>query len=67
MPKPSPKVAAGVLAGAIVAIATWAAKTFANVDVSADAAIGLSTTITFIVQYFVPESTGVEEAEDVKP
>lgn len=58
MTKPSTKVAAGALAGAIVAVATWAAKTFAQVDVSADAAIGLSTAITFIVQYFVPDAGG---------
>lgn len=54
--KPTNKVAAGALAGAIVAIVTWAAKTFAHVDISPDAAIGLSTAITFIVQYFVPDS-----------
>lgn len=54
--KPTNKVAAGALAGAIVAIVTWAAKTFAHVDISADAAIGLSTAITFVVQYLVPDS-----------
>jgi len=55
---PTNKVQAGILAGGIVAVLSWAAKTFAHVDLTVEAGIGLSTVITFVVQYLVPDSKG---------
>ncbi len=61
--KPTNKVAAGALAGGIVAVLMWITKTFSGVEVSPDAAVGLSTIITFMVQYLVPNATGTQEGE----
>lgn len=51
---PQRKVTAGLVAGGTVSVIIWALKTFANVDVSADAAVGMTAIFTFLVQYFVP-------------
>lgn len=53
---PTNKVTAGALAGGLVAFAAWASKEFAGVELSAEAAIGLSTAITFVVQYLVRDA-----------
>jgi hypothetical protein len=48
------KVAAGVAVGGVVSVIAWAVETFTSVKLSADAAIGLTAALTFIVQYLVP-------------
>ena len=51
---PRRKVGSGLLAGSIVSILAWIAA--ANgIVIPAEAAAGLTTMITFIVSYFVPE------------
>jgi hypothetical protein len=54
--KPTNKVAAGVLAGAIVGLIVWATKQFAKVEVPVEAASSLSVVVTFLVQYVVPDA-----------
>ncbi len=55
--KPGPvhrKVAVGAAVGGLVSVIVWAADTFGGIKVSAEAAVGLSTALTFIVSYLVP-------------
>lgn len=54
--KPTNKVTAGVLAGAVMVVLVWATKTFAHTDVPAEVSVGLLTVVTFVVQYMVPDS-----------
>lgn len=56
--RPTNKVSSGILAGAITAIVIWAAKTYGKVDFPPDIAVGVSTIITFVTQYFVPDADG---------
>ena len=53
---PTNKVTAGVVAGAVAMIVTWAAKAFGHVDVPAEVVVGLSTVATFVVQYLTPDT-----------
>lgn len=55
--KPTNKVTAGVLAGALAAIVTWAANQFGHVTIPAEIGIAISTVFTFAVSYAVPDST----------
>jgi len=55
---PTNKVQAGILAGALAAIAAWALKTWGHTEMPAEVGVALSTAITFVVQYFVPDSKG---------
>ncbi len=48
------KVAVGAAVGGLVSVIVWAADTFAGVKITAEAAVGLSTALTFIASYFVP-------------
>lgn len=48
------KVAVGAAVGGLVSVIVWAADTFAGVKVTAEAAVGLSTALTFVVQFLVP-------------
>jgi hypothetical protein len=50
------KVAVGVAVGGTVSVIAWVIKTFTDVELSADAAIGMTAALTFIVQYFVPNA-----------
>lgn len=61
--KPSNKVFAGALAGALAAIIAWAAKTFGHVDMPPEIAVAVSTVLTFVTQYVVPDSTGSGDAD----
>ncbi len=54
--KPTNKVTAGVLAGALAAILAWVAKQF-GVDVPAEIGVALSTVLTFAVQYMVKDES----------
>ena len=48
------KVAVGAAVGGAVSVLVWAADTFGGIKISGEAAVGLSTALTFIVQFFVP-------------
>lgn len=50
------KVAVGVAVGGTVSVIAWAIETFTTVKLSADAAIGLTAALTFIVQFLVPNA-----------
>lgn len=54
--RPTNKVGAGVLAGAIAAILVWAARQFGKVEVPAEIAMAGTTVITFIVQQYVHDA-----------
>lgn len=51
---PDRKVLAGAAVGGLVSVIAWAIETFSSVKLSADAAIGLTAALTFVVQYFTP-------------
>lgn len=48
------KVAVGAAVGGAVSVIVWAADTFGGIKISGEAAVGLSTALTFIVQFLVP-------------
>ncbi|HYC01609.1 MAG TPA: hypothetical protein VEC57_20935 [Candidatus Limnocylindrales bacterium] len=48
------KVAVGAAVGGAVSVIVWALDAFAGIKVSGEAAVGLSTALTFVAQYFVP-------------
>ena len=54
--KPTNKVVAGVLAGAITAIGVWALKNYGHADMPAEIQAAAQVIVTFIVQYFVPDT-----------
>lgn len=54
MEKPDRKVQVGAGMGGLAALVVWAAQTYGGVEVSPEAAVGLSTFLTFVTQYFVP-------------
>lgn len=55
-PRPTNKVTAGAFAGGVTAVFVWGIKAFAGIEMSAEAAIGLSVVITFAVQYLVRDA-----------
>jgi hypothetical protein len=55
------KVAVGAAVGGAVSVLVWSLDTFAGVKVSGEAAVGLSTALTFIAQYLIPNQTMGEE------
>jgi len=54
MQKPNTKVAAGGLAGGLSMLIIWGVGA-AGVDVPAEVAAAITTLVTFVVGYFVPE------------
>lgn len=54
--KPTNKVAAGVLANAIVAVGAWVARDFGGVNVPADTQGMMQIIVTFVVQWWVPDA-----------
>lgn len=54
--KPTTKVTAGAIAGALMAIIAWAAKAFAAVDIPTEIALAGATVITFAVQWTVRDA-----------
>lgn len=52
---PSRKVNAGVLAGALSVILVWGIKHFGGTELPGEVASGVTTLLTFITSYFVPE------------
>jgi hypothetical protein len=51
---PDRKILVGAAVGGFVSVVAWAVETFTTVKLSADAAIGLTAALTFVVQYLVP-------------
>lgn len=51
---PDRKVTVGAGMGGLSALIVYTANAIAGVDVTPEAAIGLSTFLTFVTQYFVP-------------
>lgn len=54
--KPTNKVTAGALAGAVVTILTFVAGQFLGVTVTPEIATGVTFVVSFVVSYFVKES-----------
>lgn len=54
--KPQRKIVAGGIAGAVSSLAVWALQQFAGIEVPAEQAVAITTIITFVVQYFVPNA-----------
>ena len=57
---PSRKVGAGALAGALSVILVWIINTFVltgSVKITGEVASAITTILTFLVGYFVPEPT----------
>ena len=54
--KPKPKVAGGVLAGAITVILVWVLSLF-GVETPGAVGAALATVVGFIVAWFVPEGS----------
>lgn len=54
--KPTNKVTAGVLAGSLTAIGTWASNRFYGVEIPPEVAVAISVIITFCVQWIVPNA-----------
>ena len=52
---PSRKVNAGALAGALSIILVWAIKQYGATELPVEVASGITTIITFITSYLVPE------------
>lgn len=60
------KVLVGAACGGLVTFGAWILNAVYHVTMTAEAALGLSTALTFIVQYLVPnapEESGSEEAK----
>ena len=55
-PTPHRKVSAGALAGGLSIILVWLIKTYGHQDMPAEVASGVTTVITFITSYLVPEA-----------
>jgi preprotein translocase subunit SecD len=53
---PSRKVTAGVLAGAVSVILVWAIKTYVHQDLPGEVASSITTVLTFVTSWFVPET-----------
>jgi hypothetical protein len=54
--KPTNKVIAGVLAGAVTTIGAWAARAFGGVELPGEVQGAITVVITFAVQYMVPDA-----------
>ncbi len=61
---PDRKVLAGAAVGGLVSVIAWAIETFTSVKLSADAAIGLTAALTFVVQYIVPNKEIADDSQD---
>lgn len=51
---PTNKVTAGALTGALMSILIWGLKEFAKIELPAEVAVGVSTLISFVVSYCIP-------------
>lgn len=61
---PRRRTIAGLLAGSIITILTWASKAYGGVEIPAEVALAGSTLITFLLQYFIPNPPLPEESND---
>lgn len=53
---PSRKVGSGALAGAVAGLIVWSLDVFVGVKIPAEQAVALSTILTFIVSYLMPNA-----------
>ncbi len=53
---PTNKVLAGTAAGALSAIVAWGVKSLGHIDVPPEIAVAITTVVTFVVQYWVPDA-----------
>lgn len=58
--RPDRKVTAGALAGSLSAILVWTLNTYVTVErpIPAEIAVAVTTVLTFMVSYFVPNKVG---------
>lgn len=56
MVKPTNKTSIGALAGAITLVIVFCVQQFAKVTIPAEIAMSMTTIITFVTQYFVPDA-----------
>jgi hypothetical protein len=54
---PTTKVTVGILAGAVVVIAAWAARQFGQVELPAEIQGALQVVLTFAAQWLTPDNT----------
>lgn len=54
--KPTRKVSAGALAGAVSVVLVWAFNAFGGVTVTPEISSAFTTIVAFFTSYFVPES-----------
>lgn len=59
--RPSNKVALGAVTGAAVVILAWASQQFGKISLPAEIQGAFQVVLTFIVQYFVPDSAPPSE------
>lgn len=52
---PTRKVGSGALAGALSILLVWAAKQWGQVEIPGEAGAAITTVLTFVVSYLVPE------------
>lgn len=55
--KPTTKVVAGALAGALSIILTWAVKQYGHIDIPGEVGAAITTVLSAVVSYMVPDST----------
>lgn len=55
--KPTNKVVAGALAGAVTVILVWAAKQYGHVELPGEVSSAVTTVLSAVAAYFVPDST----------
>jgi di/tricarboxylate transporter len=60
---PSTKVTAGVLAGAVTTVILWIVEASTSIDVPALVAAAIVVVVTFVLQYFIPETNPAPSAE----
>lgn len=53
---PHRKISVGALAGGLSIILVWLIKAYGGQDMPAEVASGLTTVLTFLTSYFVPEA-----------
>ena len=54
-PTPTRKVTAGVLAGAVTVVLTWAVQASSEVDIPAEVAAAVTTILTFAASWLTSE------------
>jgi len=53
---PTRKIGSAALAGGLSIILVWTIKQFGHVEIPGEVASGITTVLSFVVGYFVPEA-----------